>query len=204
MKLRTGRSFRQKSIKQPIVENDRWQTLHNILERGGPQTPETDLSYQMMGVYSLPEFWGKLVESGSVNEWNFTVKLCGAILGEGKYNPRELTEEEKKELETKKKPAPKINKKDPAAVKAEEDRIAAELKEKEEKEKAFQEELNKLSPEEQFYYIKEMPTKESWVGWKEDNCVAGIKINGDKLVELDREVNIEEGTILELKFYSTS
>ena len=42
----------------------------------------------------------------------------------------------------------KINKKDPAAVKAEEDRIAADLKEKEEKEKekAFQEELNKLSP----------------------------------------------------------
>ena len=182
MKLRTGRSFRQKSIKQPIVENNRWQTLHNILERGGPQTPETDLSYQMMGVYSLPEFWGKLIESGSVNEWNFTVKLYGTILGEGKYNPRKLTEEEKKELETKKKPAPKINKKDPAAVKAEEDRIAAELKEKEEKEKAFQEELNKLSPEEQFYYIKEMPTKESWVGWKEDNCVAGIKINGDKLV----------------------
>ena len=100
----------------------------------------------MMGVYSLPEFWGKLIESGGVNEWNFTVKLCGAILGEGKYNPRELTEEEKKNQ--KGKPAPKINKKDPAAVKAEEDRIAADLKEKEEKEKekAFQEELNKLSP----------------------------------------------------------
>ena len=45
-----------------------------------------------------------------------------------------------------------------------------------------------------------MPTKESWVGWKEDNYVAGIKINGDKLVELDRDVNIEEGTILELSF----
>ncbi len=129
----------------------------------------------MMGVYSLPEFWGKLIESGSVNEWNFTVKLYGAILGEGKYNPRKLTEEEKKNQ--KRKPAPKINKKDPAVVKAEEDRITAELKEKEEKEKIFQEELNKLSPEEQFYYIKEMPTKESWVGWKEDNYVAGIKIN---------------------------
>ena len=116
MKLRTGRSFRQKSIKQPIVENDRWQTLHNILERGGPQTPETDLSYQMMGVYSLPEFWGKLIESGSVNEWNFTVKLCGAILGEGKYNPRELTEEEKKNQ--KRKPAPKIKKIDPAYSKS--------------------------------------------------------------------------------------
>ena len=45
-----------------------------------------------------------------------------------------------------------------------------------------------------------MPTKESWVGWKEDNYVAGIKLNGDKLVELDRDVNIEEGTILELSF----
>ncbi len=175
MKLRTGCSFRQKSIKQPIVENDRWQTLHNILERGGPQTPETDLSYQMMGVDSLPEFSGKLLESGSVNEQNFTVKLCGAILSEGKYNPKELTEEEKKNQ--KRKPAPKINKKDPVVVKAEEDRITAELKEKEEKEKIFQEELNKLSPEEQFYYIKEMPTKESWVEWKEDNYVAGIKIN---------------------------
>jgi hypothetical protein len=61
----------------------------------------------MMGVYSLPEFSGKLLESGSVNEWNFTVKLCGAILGEGKYNPRKLTEEEKKELETKKKTSSK-------------------------------------------------------------------------------------------------
>ena len=107
MKLRTGRSFRQKSIKQPIVENDRWKTLQNILERGGNQTAETDFSYQLMGVYSLPEFWGKLVESGSVNEWNFTIKLCGAVLGEGKYNPRELTEEEKKELDTKKKTSPK-------------------------------------------------------------------------------------------------
>ena len=101
MKLRTGRSFRQKSIKQPIVENNRWQTLHNILERGGPQTPETDLSYQMMGVYSLPEVWGKLIESGSVNEWNFTVKLYGAILGEGKYNPKRINRRRKKELETK-------------------------------------------------------------------------------------------------------
>ena len=41
----------------------------------------------------------------------------------GKYNPSELTEEEKKNQ--KRKPGPKINKKDPAAVKAEEDRIAA-------------------------------------------------------------------------------
>ena len=51
----------------------------------------------------------------------------------GKPNPRELTEDELKEIENKKKSPPKIIKKDLAALKAKEDRIATEQRENEEK-----------------------------------------------------------------------
>ena len=53
----------------------------------------------------------------------------------GKLNPRELTEDELKEIENKKKSPPKIIKKDLAALKAKEDRIATEQRENEEKKK---------------------------------------------------------------------
>ena len=46
-----------------------------------------------------------------------------------------MSEDELKDQENKKKPAPKINKKDLAAVKAEEDRIAAELKQRKKRKK---------------------------------------------------------------------
>ena len=110
-----------------------------------------------------------------------------------------MTEEEKKELDTKKKPPPKINKKDIAALKAEEERIAREQKEKEEKEKEFQDILDKMTPEEQFYYIKEMPTKEAWISWPEGQNITTIKKQGEKYIEFEEDVNIEEGTILELQ-----
>ena len=128
------------------------------------------------------------------------MKLCGAELPGGKYNFRELTEEEKKELDTKKKPPPKINKKDLAALKAEEERIAREQKEKEEKEKEFQAILDKMNPEEQFYYVKELPTKDAWISWPEGQNITTIKKCGDKFIEFEEEINIEEGTILELQF----
>ena len=60
------------------------------------------------------------------------------ILQGGKPNPRELSEDELKEIENNKKSPRKINKKDLAELKAEEDRIATEQKENEEKEKALQ------------------------------------------------------------------
>jgi uncharacterized damage-inducible protein DinB len=107
---------------------------------------------------------------------------------------------EDKEQDNKKKPAPKINKKDLAAVKAEEDRIATELKEKEEKEKAFQDFLSKMSEEEQFYYLKEMPTKEPWLSWPEGKSISTIKKAGEKFVELEEDINTEKGAILELQF----
>ena len=181
-------------------EKDKWLNLKNILERGGPQTGETDFSFQIIGVYSPPEFFNKLQSSGSVDNWSYTVKLCGAELPGGKYNFRELTEEEKKELDTKKKPPPKINKKDIAALKAEEERIAREQREKEEKEKEFQAILEKMTPEEQFYYIKEIPTKDAWISWPEGQNITTIKKYGEKFIEFEEDVNVEEGTILELQF----
>ena len=189
-----------KANKKLPEEKDKWLNLQNILDHGGPQTGETDFSFQIIGVYSPPEFFNRLQSSGSVDTWSYTVKLCGAELPGGKYNFRELTEDEKKELDTKKKPPPKINKKDLAALKAEEERIAREQKEKEEKEKEFQAILDKMSPEDQFYYVKELPTKDAWISWPEGQNITTIKKCGDKFIEFEEDINIEEGTILELQF----
>ena len=171
-----------KANKKLPEEKDKWLNLQNILDHGGPQTGETDFSFQIIGVYSPPEFFNRLQSSGSVDTWSYTVKLCGAELPGGKYNFRELTEDEKKELDTKKKPPPKINKKDLAALKAEEERIAREQKEKEEKEKEFQAILDKMSPEDQFYYVKELPTKDAWISWPEGQNITTIKKCGDKFI----------------------
>ena len=201
MQIPSSRTIRSsKGNKKFQEEKDKWLNLQNILDHGGPQTGETDFSFQIIGVYSPPEFFNRLQSSGSVDTWSYTVKLCGAELPGGKYNFRELTEEEKKELDTKKKPPPKINKKDLAALKAEEERIAREQKEKEEKEKEFQAILDKMNPEEQFYYVKELPTKDAWISWPEGQNITTIKKCGDKFIEFEEEINIEEGTILELQF----
>ena len=85
-------------------------------------------------------------------------------------------------------------------MKAEEDRIALELKEKEEKEKAFNDFLNSMPEEERFYYLKEMPTKEPWLSWPEGKSIATIKKSGEKFVELEQDINNEKGAILELQF----
>ena len=199
MKIRSSKSFKFKTsaFKE---EKDKWVNLENILNRGGPQVGDTDFTLQVYGVYSLPEMFSKLQQSGSVDTWTYLVKFSDIQLPGGKYNQREMTEEELKEIENKKKPPPKINKKDLAAVKAEEDRIAAEQKEKEEKEKAFQDFINKMTPEEQYYYLKELPTKEPWLSWPEGKTISTIKKSGEKFMELEEDINTEKGAILELQF----
>ena len=192
-----------KSIKSKTTfreDKDKWVNLENILGRGGPQVGDTDFTLQVFGVYSLPELYTRLNQSGSVDAWSYIVKFYDIQLPSGKYNQREMTEEELKDQENKKKPAPKINKKDLAAVKAEEDRLAAELKEKEEKEKAFNDLLNSMSEEDRYHYLKELPTKEPWLSWPEGKSIATIKKSGDKFVELEQDINNEKGAILELQF----
>ena len=198
MKRLYSRSFKSKNTFRE--EKDKWVNLENILSRGGPQVGDTDFTLQVFGVYSLPELYSKLYQSGSVDTWSYLVKFYDIQLPAGKYNQREMTEEELKDQDNKKKPAAKINKKDLAAVKAEEDRLEAELKEKEEKEKAFNEFLNSMKEEERYYYLKEMPTKEPWLSWPEGKSIATIKKGGDKFVELEQDINTEKGAILELQF----
>ena len=199
MRIRSSKSFKFKAGAYK-EEKDKWVNLENILTRGGPQVGDTDFTLQIYGVFSLPELFSKLQQSGSVDTWTYLIKFSDIQLPGGKFNARELTEDEIKEMENKKKPPPKINKKDLAAVKAEEDRIAAEQKEKEDKEKAFQDFLNKMTPEEQYYYLKELPTKEPWLSWPEGKTISTIKKNGDKFIELEEDVNTEKGAILELQF----
>ena len=199
MRIRSSKSFKFKAGAYK-EEKDKWVNLENILTRGGPQVGDTDFTLQIYGVYSLPELFSKLQQSGSVDAWSYLIKFSDIQLPGGKFNARELTEDEIKEMENKKKPPPKINKKDLAAVKAEEDRIAAEQKEKEDKEKAFQDFLNKMTPEEQYYYLKELPTKEPWLSWPEGKTISTIKKTGDKFIELEEDVNTEKGAILELQF----
>ena len=198
--MRSSKSFRLKNAGAFKEEKDKWLNLENILARGGPQVGDTDFTLQIYGVYSLPEMFSKLQQSGSVDTWSYIVKFSDIQLPGGKYNQREMTEEELKEIENKKKPPPKINKKDLAAVKAEEDRIAAEQKEKEEKEKAFQDFLNKMTLEEQYFYLKELPTKEPWLSWPEGKTISTIKKTGEKFIELEEDVNSEKGAVLELQF----
>ena len=198
MKRLYSRSFKSKNTFRE--EKDKWLNLENILLRCGPQVGDTDFTLQVFGVYSLPELFSRLYQSGSVDAWSYLVKFYDIQLPAGKYNQREISEEELKEQENKKKPAPKINKKDLGALKAEEDRIAAELKEKEEKEKAFNDFLNSMPEEERYYYLKEMPTKEPWLSWPEGKSIATIKKSGEKFVELEQDINNEKGAILELQF----
>ena len=91
MKLRSGRTMRLKTSRINIDPKDQWGSLSQILERGGPQTSETEFSYQVLGIYSLPESWLKLQQSGSVDTWQYTVTLSDAILENGKLHERELT-----------------------------------------------------------------------------------------------------------------
>ena len=70
-----------------------------------------------------------------------------------------------------------------AALKAEEDRIATEQKENEEKEKekALQDLLNNMTPEEQYYYLKEIPTNEPWLSWPEGKSISIVKKKWKKI-----------------------
>ena len=100
-----------------------WVVLESILERNGLATKPTNFSLEIIGIYSLPDFWIKMDQSGAVDSWGYQVIVGEAKCENGKLNNRELTDEEKNQIENKKKPPPKIDKKNPDAVKAEEERL---------------------------------------------------------------------------------
>ena len=78
-------------------------------------------------------------------------------------------------------------------MKAEEDRIAQD-----EKEKAFQDLLDKMTEEERYYYLKKLPTKEPLVNFPENQSIVFVKKTSEKFVELEEDINREKGCILEV------
>ena len=163
---------------------DHWVVLESILQRNGIPVKPTNFTLEVLGIYSIPDWWQKLEQSGSVDNWYYQVNIGEAKCINGKMNQRELTEEEKNNLENKKKPAPKIDKKNPEAVKAEEERLKAIQEEKDNMEKKFYEELHKLEKINQFYKIKEMPTQAEWISFGEEDKKNTVELKEQSLINM--------------------
>ena len=175
-----------------------WVVLESILERNGLATKPTNFSLEIIGIYSLPDFWIKMDQSGAVDSWGYQVIVGEAKCENGKLNSRELTDEEKNQIENKKKPPPKIDKKNPDAVKAEEERLQKIQEEKDLMEKKFYEELNKLEPLQQFYKIKEMPTQGEWISFGEEDKQNTVELKDDKLIDMEDAINDAHNIIIEV------
>ena len=178
--------------------NLNWVILESILERNGLATKPTTFSLEVLGIYSLPDFWIKMEQSGAVDAWDYQVKIGEAKCINGKLNMRELTEEEKTQAENKKKPAPKIDKKNPEAVKAEEERLKKIQEEKDMKEKEFYDELKKLEPLDQYYKIKEMNTQADWISFSDEDKINNVELKGETLIDMEDAINDTHKMIIEV------
>ena len=178
--------------------NSHWVVLESILERNGLATKPTNFSLEIIGIYSIPDLWIKLEQSGAVDAWGYQVIVGEAKCLNGKFNTRELTEEEKNQAENKKKPPPKIDKKNPDAVKAEEDRLKKIQEEKDLMEKQFYEGLKQLEPLQQFYKIKEMPTQADWISFSKEDKINTVELKDDKLIDMEDAINDEHRIIIEV------
>ena len=172
--------------------------LQSLFERGGEAVKPTKFSVEVIGIYSLPEFLLKLDTSGSCDTWEYQVKVSDAIVSKGKMNNRELTEEEKNAEENKKKGPPKIDKKNPDAVKEEEERLEKIRLEKEEIERKFYEDLHKLEPIYQFYKIKEMSNQAEWVSFSDEDKINTVELSGQSLLQMENCINETKNIIIEV------
>ena len=175
-----------------------WVVLESLLERNGLATKPTTFSLEVIGIYSLPDFWIKMDQSGAVDSWGYQVKVGEAKCVNGKLNMRELTEEEKNQIENKKKPAPKIDKKNPDAVKAEEERLKKIEEEKEMIEKKFYDEIKKLNPLEQYHKIKEMKNQADWISFPDEDKINKVELKEDKLIDMEDAINDKHQIIIEV------
>ena len=178
--------------------NSHWVVLESILERGGLATKPTNFTLEIIGIYSIPDFWIKLDQSGAVDTWGYQVVVGEAKCINGKLNNRELTDEEKSQIENKKKPPPKIDKKNVDAVKAEEERLKKIQDEKDLMEKKFYEGLKSLEPLKQFYKIKEMPTQGEWISFSKEDKINTVELKDGKLIDMEDAINDEHRIIIEV------
>jgi len=177
---------------------DHWVVLESILQRNGLAVKPTKFTLEVLGIYSIPEWWQKLEQSGAIDNWYYQVNIGEAKCINGKMNQRELTEEEKNNLENKKKPPPKVDKKNPDAVKAEEERLKAIQDEKDNMERKFYEELNKLEKINQFYKIKEMPTQADWISFSEEDKKNTVELKNESLIQMEKCINENHEIIIEV------
>ena len=178
--------------------NSNWVVLESILERNGLATKPTNFSLEVLGIYSLPDFWIKMDQSGAVDTWGYQVKISEAKCLNGKLNLRELTEEEKNQAENKKKPPPKVDKKNPEAVKAEEERLKKIQEEKDLMQKKFYDELKKYEPLEQFYKIKEMSTQADWISFSNEDKINKVELKDTALIDMEEAINDTHKIIIEV------
>ena len=177
---------------------DHWVVLESILQRNGIATKPTNFTLEVMGIYSIPEWWQKLEQSGAIDNWYYQVNVGEAKCINGKINARELTEEEKNNAENKKKPPPKVDKKNPDAVKAEEERLKAIQDEKDLIEKQFYDDLQKLEKINQFYKIKEMPTQFEWISFPEEDKINTVELKDEALIYMENCINENHEIIIEV------
>ena len=177
---------------------DHWVVLESILQRNGLAVKPTNFSLEVLGIYSIPDWWKKLEQSGAIDNWYYQVSVGEAKCVNGKMNQRELTEEEKNNLENKKKPPPKVDKKNPDAVKAEEERLKAIQDEKDNMEKQFYDELKKLEKINQFYKIKEMPTQAEWISFGEEDKKNTVELKNETLIHMEKCINENHEIIIEV------
>ena len=177
---------------------DHWVVLESFLQRNGLAVKPTNFSLEVLGIYSIPEWWQKLEQSGAIDNWYYQVNVGEAKCINGKMNQRELTEEEKNNLENKKKPPPKIDKKNPEAVKAEEERLKAIQDEKDNMEKKFYDELKKLEKINQFYKIKEMPTQADWISFSDEDKKNTVELKDESLIHMEKCINENHEIIIEV------
>ena len=59
--------------------NSHWVILESILERNGLATKPTNFTLEIIGIYSIPDFWIKMDQSGAVDTWGYQV-----VVGEAK------------------------------------------------------------------------------------------------------------------------
>lgn len=185
-------------MKQSMIL-DNWPILASYFEREGIPVGETEMTVHINGVYSLPEEWIRLDGCGAVDNWSWSTKISDILFTEGKINPRELTEDEKKEAESKNKkkvePPKKGKVDDNQLQQAELEKLEKERIEKEERDKKYQEEWNALDEKGRFYKKKETPTEESWLTYLK--FTNSIMKTGERLVDLEDEINGSKGTFIE-------
>jgi tetratricopeptide (TPR) repeat protein len=166
-----------------------------LLEKMARPIERCAVNLEVQGIFALPDEW-KVADDANPNLFSYKIHFEGLDVAEGKIVARELTEQEKKDLEEaqnkKKGGAPKEKKgKDdaPQLTPEEQERLQKLEEEKLEAERIAQEEWDALSDQEKFYRTNEDKYKKDSL--KFENNIGVSEKEGEDLVIF--EENVETG-----------